>query len=452
MDTTVNPSSTQRDLQAAAARGSLVELPALTGLRFCAAFFVLVGHANPALFKLSPEPWWLPRPILDAVTPLGMSLFFVLSGFVIHYNYADLLASPTSRNLAKFLIARFARLYPLYLLIVIADVGLGWKAIDFPAFYYYLTMTQSWIFGLFEGRTLIGHLRFSAVTWSISTEWFFYCSYPFLLWALGSSSGNGLQIRRFSILAAVFMILAATIQAFGYPIELLAGSVWGPTVVDYPAGNNRFLLWLTNYSPLGRMHEFLVGVVAAQLYMRWRDRPVERSERWLGTLALCAAFLVLAVTYGCVQIVDLSTVFGVVGKITVPLSIATILLCCARYRSLLARALSARWITACGDASYSIYLFHIVVIQSVAIPVMLSATTEMQLYVAVRFTISALLIILVSRGMYRTFEAPLRVALRSAYARHDSQPVSALIVALLIGVPVLFTAYGWIWSFSHLPQ
>src|SRR5215211_6237221 len=84
-----------------AASQQLGELPALTGLRFLAAFFVFIGHATPALVKFSPELVLL-QLISSVLTSAGMTLFFTLSGFVIHYNYAEIVESPVRRNGARF--------------------------------------------------------------------------------------------------------------------------------------------------------------------------------------------------------------------------------------------------------------------------------------------------------------------------------------------------------------
>src|SRR5579863_1305776 len=77
---------------------------ALTGLRFFAALHVVFYHYAVGL---------LPYP-LSSVAKNGyvaVGLFFVLSGFVLAYNYAD-----RPMDIRTFWTARFARIYPAYLL------------------------------------------------------------------------------------------------------------------------------------------------------------------------------------------------------------------------------------------------------------------------------------------------------------------------------------------------
>ena len=63
------------------------QLPALTGLRFIAAFSVLVGHA--VVWTGGEKVLVSTAPYITQGPALGMPLFFVLSGFVIHYNYGE---------------------------------------------------------------------------------------------------------------------------------------------------------------------------------------------------------------------------------------------------------------------------------------------------------------------------------------------------------------------------
>jgi peptidoglycan/LPS O-acetylase OafA/YrhL len=150
------------------------EIRSLTGLRFYAAALVLWAHTVTA-FLIPAEV-----PILGS-TPaagyLGMTLFFVLSGFVIHYNYAASVGSLNARAVYSFAIAGFARLYPLlFLSVAITAVmprdpspSLG------ASLPFYLTMTHGWSPQV-VGNIFLGDL-FAPASWSISAEVFLYLIY-----------------------------------------------------------------------------------------------------------------------------------------------------------------------------------------------------------------------------------------------------------------------------------
>jgi peptidoglycan/LPS O-acetylase OafA/YrhL len=101
-------------------------VPGLTGLRFVAAFCVLIAHSVTVLMG-GHEVYWIKQ-----ASGFGMTLFFVLSGFVIHYNYAvAVTGSRGTRGTAAFLWARFARLYPLLLLMLALYVLVSNKHFEF---------------------------------------------------------------------------------------------------------------------------------------------------------------------------------------------------------------------------------------------------------------------------------------------------------------------------------
>jgi len=62
------------------------KLPALTGLRFLAALCVVVSHSIHAMTTAGNPLWSM---YLGTLSAFGMALFFVLSGFVIHFNYSE---------------------------------------------------------------------------------------------------------------------------------------------------------------------------------------------------------------------------------------------------------------------------------------------------------------------------------------------------------------------------
>ena len=141
------------------------EIPTLTGLRGVAACSVLFAHATDTAFNYEP----ILHPFSARIAHFGMSLFFVLSGFVIHYNYADLFhAAPLRVAVSRFFVARFARLYPLYAVAIFCSLPMMPLPYSKWIVLSYLTMTQSW-FNL--------EMAIFPPTWSISTEWFFYLAF-----------------------------------------------------------------------------------------------------------------------------------------------------------------------------------------------------------------------------------------------------------------------------------
>ena len=138
------------------------DVPALTGLRFVAAFSVLIGHGFSWILHNHETPggvvFWVSQ-----IAGLGMTLFFVLSGFVIHYNYGNLVTKGL-RGTAAFFWARFARLYPLFLLMMLVYVILSSRTLDLlmvtprrfgsilRALPYFVFSIHSWVYTLIDGN------------------------------------------------------------------------------------------------------------------------------------------------------------------------------------------------------------------------------------------------------------------------------------------------------------
>jgi peptidoglycan/LPS O-acetylase OafA/YrhL len=78
----------------------------LTGVRAIAAFMVYLHHFNPI-----PKEYRIHYIIKEM--HIGVTLFFVLSGFLIAYRYLDLY----NFNFRNYIINRVARIYPMYFLL-----------------------------------------------------------------------------------------------------------------------------------------------------------------------------------------------------------------------------------------------------------------------------------------------------------------------------------------------
>src|SRR5215211_5654448 len=160
-----DPASRPRDL---------AQLPRLTGLRAVAALVVFAHHAQ--LYGGWPELRFLEAGYL------GVSLFFVLSGFVLTW------AARPGDSARRFWRRRFARIYPAYLV----GVALAVVLVDRPPLgplLANLALVQAWI------PDLDYSFGVSSPNWSLSCEAFFYALFPFVAWrAAALAPGRALRL------------------------------------------------------------------------------------------------------------------------------------------------------------------------------------------------------------------------------------------------------------------
>jgi len=147
-------------------------LPPLTGLRFIAAFSVAFGHAIPIFVVVFGT---LPH----GLTGIGMPLFFTLSGFIIHYSYADAMVANWRKAAADFSFARFSRIYPLYfafllLFLVASPMGARLAQSDgLAVLCAYIAAMTTWFPFAMDGK-ILAEWRWYGISWSVSTELFLY--------------------------------------------------------------------------------------------------------------------------------------------------------------------------------------------------------------------------------------------------------------------------------------
>ena len=149
------------------------DLPALTGLRFFLALWVILHHLTGPGQDLEPLARQLPYGLFSLLRAgyQAVTTFFVLSGFVLTRTYAATLWE--RRTLVNYWIGRFARVYPVYLLslavmipFVLEDRTPG-KGGYFAA---HLLLVQAWL-----GPIPVG---WNTPAWSLSCEMFFYALFP----------------------------------------------------------------------------------------------------------------------------------------------------------------------------------------------------------------------------------------------------------------------------------
>lgn len=175
----------------------------LTALRFYAAFVVFSLHAH-----MLPGLGWLGHPHAELQGRLGVSVFFVLSGFIMTYvYYGEDKWEPTRANAGRFLIARVARIFPLHLLTMLVCIPLGLKSNTSPVEWEYLPIH----IGLLQEWSPIGYPGPgpNKVSWTLSVEMLFYVLTPLLFVGM-LRAGK----RKVLFLASLFIALAALTIAF----------------------------------------------------------------------------------------------------------------------------------------------------------------------------------------------------------------------------------------------
>jgi glycosyltransferase involved in cell wall biosynthesis len=154
----------------------------LTSLRGIAALLVVVNHMTLLMLPLGLTP---AKPTLTKTGILGMTTFFVLSGFVMYYNYAHRIAANRSEGILQFVFARVARLYPLLIAYVlfnfILNVSRSLSSGDASGASLYVTTlplyligVQSWLYAVINDVNVTASQYFGNPAWSVSTELFFY--------------------------------------------------------------------------------------------------------------------------------------------------------------------------------------------------------------------------------------------------------------------------------------
>jgi peptidoglycan/LPS O-acetylase OafA/YrhL len=391
---------------------------ALDGLRFCAAIFVASAHY---------AAWMLPQSsVTDAITTLsglGMTLFFALSGFVIHYNYGTTMQQPG--GLRKFATARFSRLYPLYIVLFLFDFFLtyshqdascgvaGHPAAVLFALPYYLTLTQDWVFGVICKNNLIYQYGMMAqVSWSISAELFFYLVYCLYgRWAITQR-----PIVLFLVTAFGYVLLFAFItECFLHrrAIENAAFAAFGPIATEQNGYQDSLIRWLYYFWPISQLVHFIGGVAVAQAFMT--RKPIALRGTLLVPLCLGAA---LATHFYLYQVIAPSNAFvgGNASSFEGPLVVLSIWALAIWPKTGVARLLSCSFIVKSGEASYSLYLLHAFLFEQI------ERLDAIDLHSWLLWAVTLVVLIGISRASYLLFERPVRNLLRHLLSTTPSPP------------------------------
>ncbi len=256
-------------------------LPALSGLRTLLAVNVMFFHFSP------PHPAFLSPMIGNAY--VFVSFFFLISGFVLGYNYAD------RPKLSKrtFYLTRISRVYPVYLLVLALSIPflkLERAAHTTAGFVAGLVLTPLAL----QGWSPTLATFWNTVGWTVPAEFLVYLVFPFLL-LFFARHAHRIQTPARLLSAILLLWLIGMVPHVLY-------TIFNPDHLPEAATRFSYGFWLRalKYSPAAYFCTFAAGVLLARLHAVLPLSPMRRSLLALSGLtglALFFAYLVGRVPY-----------------------------------------------------------------------------------------------------------------------------------------------------------
>jgi peptidoglycan/LPS O-acetylase OafA/YrhL len=246
--------------------------PTLNAVRAAGALMVVLTHAAFNTGQINQG--WTGAAL--ARLDFGVTLFFVLSGFLLSRPY--FLTRELGRpwpSTRHFYWKRALRILPLYWVVVVASLALDPENDD--------ATWQDWLSHLTLTQLYRHDLLASSLTqmWSLCTEVAFYLLLPLLAYLLvwGARQRDGLHLPTIYVRAGILGAL---------------GLVWQALAAQVPGHEGHYAQWLPGYLPW-----FLVGTcfaaLSAHLAVHPREHPVAALGRDLpGCWILASAVFAIA--------------------------------------------------------------------------------------------------------------------------------------------------------------
>jgi len=314
------------------------EIKALSGLRIVAAVWVVLFHFRPWLDVSAPGFRSALAPVINCGAQ-GVDLFFILSGFVLTWNYLDRMGESFSMKATlHFLWLRLARVWPVY--VVTLHLALAWiiftlyvghlpspvaDQLSAVSYARQVLLVQLWFQPFFDGSSWDGP------AWSISAEWLAY-----LLFGV--------------VVLAIFRIARAT-RVRGL-LWLAVAACLPPTLLLLATGH-----FYTPWSWLPRIvMQFTAGALACAAVRKMQLSEAGQRRAGYLSVVLCAGIIGILYFLDAYPVAKVSDSSGLVDVLFVPL-VASL----AVGIGSLPRLLSTRIMVYGGYNSFSLYMVHEIV-------------------------------------------------------------------------------------------
>jgi peptidoglycan/LPS O-acetylase OafA/YrhL len=294
-------------------------IPSLDGLRALSVIAVILGHSQSAFLDRIPGNASFRNGMQ------GVSVFFVISGFLITHLLVKELRRDGQINLKRFYLRRTFRIFPpfyVYLLVIAALVLLHQVYVSPTSML--VAATYTWNYAPSAGTWLLGHF------WSLALEEQFYLLWPICM-ATFSRRAN------LAIAAGVILLspLSRVVTYYAWPAMRINMAMMLLTHLDTIMTGCllSLALDLKIWEKFTKLALSPIAPISAVLFLLAIDTPAE--HRWRGMYQMT------------------------VGITLENVAIAAILLYVVfRHASLVGRFLNTRLLRHIGMISYSLYLWQ----------------------------------------------------------------------------------------------
>lgn len=313
----------------------------LTPLRGIAALLVVIYHLN--LVFRGALAGGATTGILSQLY-LMVDLFFMISGFVMCHVYGDWFKERISfANFMRFSMARFARIYPMYLVslvfLILVVFGYQQRIGETPQLF-----KDTFDFGtiplnllLLQSMNTLSYLGWNIPSWSVSVEWWVYMIFPAMVFGWGKYGPSRINIFILALCAVGYSIISVWLHNTSPLITS------GTLEKDYTSIDVTF-----NYGFFRCLLGFVVGMVIHKFFLTGKCRETLSAD---STIILLLGMLLVSLH------------FSIPNYITVwifPVLILAVAYGSARTN----KFLNHPALMQLGNLSYSIYLMHMPLLYS----------------------------------------------------------------------------------------
>jgi peptidoglycan/LPS O-acetylase OafA/YrhL len=286
-----------RPLVAPALHGNVAVLPNLDGIRALACILVVLAH--------------MPLPLhLVTLGETGVGVFFVLSGFLMSHLYAG--AHWDWQAVSRYAIARFARIAPIYWLVITVCILIS-----------YANPGDAFMLRIEGPRAIARHYLFGGnvwIFWSIPLEVQYYVFFLLVWWAIAQRTCRVYALPLLALLCAALLV---------------THGLWGGLMLPH------------------KLHFFLAGSLAGLL-----PRPAWKAGSETRILSILQGGALLLLALPLWQYTSKPDLYGATA---LGLSLATSIYLLSLPSAWTSLVFATPWVRKIGQASFSIYLMHVLV-------------------------------------------------------------------------------------------